>query len=164
MTVRRAAVLAGVGALALAGCGRESPRAGAGVPRAGGAPESAGVASAPPPAAREEWDKREVIRRLGEAGLVVADSGERVRHPPLTVEGDVLHVGGGRLEVYLYPTDADRRRESAALDTATPGLPSIYNPRWVISGNLIAILRTPNDRAAERVTNTLLAFHTSDGT
>jgi len=45
------------------------------------------------------------------------------------------------------------------LDTTRKGLPSIYDPKYIISGNLIAILHTPKDRLAERVRLVLMSRH-----
>lgn len=108
------------------------------------------------------WSVQEVVRRLTDAGLVVVDSAQTARHEPLTVSAHVLHVSGGTLELYLYPGAAARERESAKLDTAQVGLPSIYSARYIESGNLIAILHTPSDRTAERVTNVLEGWHSEE--
>ncbi|MGH7624590.1 MAG: hypothetical protein ACREOJ_04625 [Gemmatimonadaceae bacterium] len=108
------------------------------------------------------WSVPEVVRRLTDAGLVVMDSAQTARHEPLTVSAHVLHVSGGTLELYLYPDAALRERESAKLDTNRAGLPSIYNARYIESGNLIAILHAPSDRTAERVTNVLEGWHNEE--
>jgi hypothetical protein len=121
---------------------------------------SAGAAAAVSAAvARDLWNKAEVVRRLEEAGLVVTDSGKKARNPSLQLEGDELEVCGGQLEIYIYPDDATREKGGAGLDTTTKGLPSIYNPKYIISGNLIAILHTPKDRLAERVRLVLMSRH-----
>lgn len=109
--------------------------------------------------ARDIWNKPEVVRRLAEAGLVVIDPAQTVHRPDLHVPGDRLQVSGAELEIYVYDDAAARRRDAAALDTVHHGLPSIYEPRYIVSGNLVAILRTPHDRLAERVTNALMARH-----
>jgi hypothetical protein len=109
--------------------------------------------------ARDLWNKAEVVRRLEEAGLVVSDSGKKAHNPSLKLEGEELGVSGGQLEVYVYPDDATRERDGAKLDTTTKGLPSIYDPKYIISGNLIAILHTPKDRLAERVRLVLMSRH-----
>lgn len=109
--------------------------------------------------ARDEWNVAEVVRRLEEAGLVVTDSGRSARRAGVEPAGHVLTVSGGTLELYLYPSSQARARASAVLDTATHGLPSIQAPRWIFSGNLIAVLTTPRDLLAERVENVLLARH-----
>jgi len=124
----------------------------------GGGASNAGAAQA----GGAGWSLAEVVRRLTDAGLVVADSAQTVRHAPLTVSAHVLHVSGGTLELYLYPGAAARERESSKLDTTQAGLPSIYSARYIESGNLIAILHTPSDRTAERVTNVLEGWHNED--
>lgn len=113
--------------------------------------------------ARDVWNLAEVVRRLEEAGLVVTDPKERVRHPGVRPEGDRLVVSGGDLEIYVYPDAAARRRESAPLDTVAHGVPTPDRPRYILAGNLLAILRTPNDRLAERVENVLTARHLGGG-
>jgi hypothetical protein len=131
--------------------GASAGSSGVGTP-SGAAAESAAVA-------RDLWNKAEVVRRLEEAGLVVTDSGKTVHNAALKLEGEELGVSGGQLEIYVYPDDAARERGGAGLDTTTKGLPSIYNPKYIISGNLIAILHTPKDRLAERVRLVLMSRH-----
>ena len=135
----------GTGAASIAGKVADSSRAAA-------VAESLAVA-------RDVWNKPEVVRRLEEAGLVVTDSGKKAHQPALHVEGDRLLVSGGDLEIYVYPDAAAREKDLAGLDTATHGLPSINSPRYIVSGNLIAILQTPRDRLAERVELVLTSRH-----
>jgi hypothetical protein len=110
--------------------------------------------------ARDVWNKPEVVRRLTEGGLVVIDPHQRVLRRDLHVVGDRLQVGRGELEIYVYDDAAARRRDAAGLDTLARGLPRIDRPRYIISGNLIAVLRAPDERLAERVENVLTARHT----
>ena len=112
--------------------------------------------------ARDEWSVSEVVRRLQEAGLVVSDSGEPARRAGIGA-GHLLHVSGGALELYLYPTVAARRSASAAIDTVAHRLPSVESPRFIFSGNLIAVLTTPRDVVAERVENVLTSRHNGSG-
>ncbi len=109
---------------------------------------------------RDIWNKPEVVRRLSEAGLVVIDPHQQVRRRDLHVMGDRLQVGRGELEIYVYDDVAARRRDAAGLDTVTRGLPRIDRPRYIVSGNLVAVLRAPDERLAERVANALTARHT----
>lgn len=155
-------------ALSVAACGGEEKagsrqgggRGAAAAEGAGGSANPASVASVESAAvAQDLWDKAEVVRRLEEAGLVVTDSGKKVRNPGLKTEGEELGVSGGQLEIYVYPDDAARERDAAGLDTTRKGLPSIYDPKYIISGNLIAILHTPKDRLAERVKLVLTSRH-----
>jgi hypothetical protein len=162
-TWRRGVVLAVATALA---CGRGDGKSAGG---AGGATaainrDSARAASAAESVAvaRDEWNKAEVVRRLAEAGLVVIDAKQKARRPEMHVEGDALQVSGADLEIYVYGDAEARRRDSEALDTVVRGIPTPDRPRYIISGNLIAVLRTPNERLAERVENALTARHTGE--
>ena len=74
--------------------------------------------------------------------------------------GHVLHLGQGTLTVYIYPGCSARTRDAAGLDTAVHGLPTLDTPHYIVSGNLVAVLVTPNDATVERVTNALTARHT----
>jgi hypothetical protein len=155
-------------ALSLAACGGEEgsgSRQGASS-GAAAAGESGGGANSPSAAVAESaavahdvWNKAEVVRRLEEAGLVVTDSGKKAHNPSLKLEGEELGVSGGQLEIYVYSDDDAREQDAAGLDTTRKGLPSIYDPKYIISGNLIAILHTPKDRLAERVRLVLMSRH-----
>ncbi len=111
-------------------------------------------------AVSDEWNKAEVMKRLKEAGLVVTDSGRSVTHAGLHAAGVLLTVSGSTLELYIYPSAEARKRDSAALDTlSAPTLPAAERPRYIVSGNLVAIHFTPKDVIAERVENVLTARH-----
>jgi hypothetical protein len=108
----------------------------------------------------DEWNRAEVVKRLGEAGLVVTDSGRVVHHAGLTRSGDVMNVSGSTLELYIYPTAAARKQDAAKLDTMpNPDTPPAQRPHYIISGNLIAIHVTTKGALAERVENVLTARH-----
>ena len=108
----------------------------------------------------DEWNRAEIVKRLGEAGLVVEDSGRVAHHPGIDIEGALLTVSGSPLELYIYPTAAARAKGSAALDTMpNPAQPTGQRPRYIVSGNLIAIHVTPREVLAERVENVLTARH-----
>lgn len=108
----------------------------------------------------DEWNRAEIVKRLGEAGLVVADSGRVAHHRGIDIEGTLLTVSGSPLELYIYPTAADRKKGSAELDTASAAtIPPAQRPRYILSGNLIAIHITPREALAERVENVLTARH-----
>jgi hypothetical protein len=108
----------------------------------------------------DEWNRAEIVKRLGEAGLVITDSGRVVHHAGLTLQGNLLDVSGSALELYIYPTAAVRKQDAAALDTMpNPGTPPAQRPRYIVSGNLIAIHVTPKEALAERVENVLTARH-----
>lgn len=110
--------------------------------------------------ARDAWSVPEVMRRVREAGLAISDSGQTVHRPELHEAGHILHLGRGTLTVFIYPGRGARTRDAAALDTTLHGLPTLDTPHYILSGNLIAVLVTPNDATVERVTNALTARHT----
>ncbi|HEX6533217.1 MAG TPA: hypothetical protein VF041_01400 [Gemmatimonadaceae bacterium] len=159
-----------VAVAALAACGGDGGHG------AGRAPGHAAVATPGPRAAsgpvaanqrapatagtpHDEWSPSEVVKRLSEAGLVVTDPHQRAHHEGLGVSGERLQVSGADVEVYLFPDADTRRRAAQAMDTVAHVLPSVYLPRYVFSGNLIAIVRTPNDHTAERIETALTARH-----
>jgi hypothetical protein len=108
----------------------------------------------------DEWDRAEIVKRLGEAGLVVTDGDHVVHHAGLKRPGNLLGVSGSALEIYIYPTAAARAQDAAALDTMpNAALPPAQRPRYIISGNLVAIHVTPREVMAERVENVLTARH-----
>ena len=108
----------------------------------------------------DEWNRAEVVKRLGEAGLVVADSGRVVHHAGLGQAGNLIDVSGSTLELYIYPTAAARKRDATKLDTMpSPSTPPAQRPRYIISGNLVAIHVTAKEALAERVENVLTARH-----
>jgi len=111
-------------------------------------------------AATDEWNLAEIVKRLGEAGLVVTDSGRVVHHAGMKLAGRLLNVSGSPLEIYIYRSAEARKKDSATLDTMpNPAQPPGQRPRYIISGNLIAIHVTPREVLAERVENVLTARH-----
>jgi lambda repressor-like predicted transcriptional regulator len=109
----------------------------------------------------DEWNRAEIVKRLGEAGLVITDRARVVHHAGLTLAGSLLTASGSPLEIYIYPTAEARKKDSATLDTLpNPVEPPAQRPRFIISGNLIAIHVTPREVLAERVENVLTARHT----
>jgi hypothetical protein len=124
--------------------------------------DSAGTAKAEEKLATEtdEWNRAEIVKRLGEAGLVITDSDRVVHHAGLKQPGNLLGVSGSALEIFIYPSAAARMQDAAALDTMPNAtLPPAQRPRYIVSGNLIAIHVTPRDVLAERVENVLTARH-----
>ena len=136
-------------------------RAGDASAHATSVPSAAAVSPADSAAlARDAWSVPEIIRRVREAGLGLTDSGQTVRQPGLHETGHVLHLGQGTLTVFIYPGRGARIHDAAGLDTTLHGMPTLDTPHYILSGNLIAILVTPNDATVERVTNALTARHT----
>jgi hypothetical protein len=155
---RRARTLRLAAALALFACSKhETPQP----PRQPSADSAVAAKAEESRAAQtDEWNRAEVVKRLGEAGLVVTDSGRVVHHAGLTRPGNLLEVSGSPLELYIYPTAAARKQDAAKLDTMpNPATPPGQRPRFIISGNLIAIHVTPKEALAERVENVLTARH-----
>ena len=155
--MRRARTLGIAAALALLACSKhEAPPSRQ--PRA----DSAVTAKAEEnrAAQTDEWNLAEVVKRLGEAGLVVVDSNRVVHHQGLTQPGNLIEVSGSPLELYIYPTAAARKQDAAKLDTMpNPATQPANRPRYIISGNLIAIHVIPRETLAERVENVLTARH-----
>jgi hypothetical protein len=107
-----------------------------------------------------EWNRAEVVKRLREAGLVITDSGRVAHHVGLQLPGTLLDVSGSTLELYIYPSADARKKDAATLDTIpNPSTPPGQRPRYIVSGNLIAIHVTPKEALAERVENVLTARH-----
>lgn len=156
---KRAFARALTAAGALCACGRSSSPA---PPGTGARSDSvsAAVAAESVAEARDEWNEPEVVKRLAEAGLVVADSGRREHDPRFHRDGIRLGVSGAKLLIFIYPDAAARARESARIDSAAvTALPPERRPRYIVVNNLIAILITPRELLAERVTNALTARH-----
>lgn len=105
-----------------------------------------------------DWALCSVEDRLLHAGLVVERREEPVRHDFLSVAGIAYKVGGrdDEVQVFIYPTSAERKRESDALDSATAS-PKGRRVSWgapptlVTSNNLVAIILSLNDRTVERL-------------
>lgn len=146
-------------ALVACGPGKDSSRAGS-TSRTSAAPAVPLQPADSAALARDAWSVPEVMRRVREAGLAIFDSGQTVRRPELHEAGHVLHLGRGTLTVFIYPGRGARTRDASGLDTTLHGLPTLDTPHYILSGNLIAILVTPNDATVERVTNALTARHT----
>ncbi|HEX5438179.1 MAG TPA: hypothetical protein VFW98_13565 [Gemmatimonadaceae bacterium] len=153
------------GAMLLISCGGHDAvrNNGAGQPQtAGSASSAAAPLGASAAAALDQWSLSEVVKRLGEAGLVVTDQHKTVHHEGMQLAGELLNVSGSQLQVYIYPSATARRHDSATLDTATAGSGTIGMPRKphvIINNNLIAVQYTLNDRLAEQVYNALMARH-----
>ena len=149
-------VLACAALLALACAKQEAPAA-----RRAPSADSARAATAEVAQAAEtdEWTRAEVVKRLKEAGLVVTDSNRIAHHEGIAVPGFVLDVSDSPLEVYLFPTAAARAKGTQALDTMPPAVPNANRPRYIVSGNLVAVHVSPRDVLAERVENVLTARH-----
>lgn len=104
-----------------------------------------------------------MVERLDRAGLAPRlDSTATTREEPLREPGFLVHVGTAELEVYVYPSIADRSRDIARVDTMrylgyTEAVSMQQLPTLIQSANLIAILHSRNDHQRERVGDALTA-------
>lgn len=128
------------------------------VPAATGGAAPATAAGAPACPLEGDWTPCAVEDRLVHAGVVAERQPEPARHPFFAVEGTVYRVGSPdhELQVFLYPSSAERERDTAALDSATVS-PKGTRVAWktpptlVTSNNLAAVILSLNDRTVERL-------------
>lgn len=102
------------------------------------------------------WQECSVKERLARAGLVIDSAVGAVRHDFLRVPGLVLRTYRGEVQVFLYASEAERRRDTEALDSvevAPKGRRVVWPQPAVLvtSGNLAAIVLSHNERLAERI-------------
>lgn len=102
------------------------------------------------------WQACSVEDRIRRAGLAVNRREEGVKHDFMRVEGLVWETSRAEVQVFLYASDADRKRDTDMLDTvfvSPPGKRVMW--RWpatlVTSGNMAAIILSLNGRQAERL-------------
>ena len=143
------------------GCGGEREPAKADVTKAPEvvAAESA-LASAPAPGgmcpAYGLWRACSVEDRIGRAGLAVNRREKGVHHDFMRVEGLVWETSRAEIQVFLYASEADRKKDTDMLDTVFVSPPDKRVMwRWpatlVTSGNMAAIILSLNGRQAERI-------------
>jgi hypothetical protein len=102
------------------------------------------------------WSECSVRERLERAGLVLDSAKGEVRHDFLRVPGIVLHTYRAEVQLFLYPSAAERRRDTDRLDSleVAPRGKRVVWPEpalLVTSGNLAAIVLSWNERLAERI-------------
>ena len=118
------------------------------------------LATMPPPGgtcpAYGLWQACSVEDRIARAGLAVNRREEGVRHDFMSVEGLVWETSRAEVQVFLYASEADRKKDTDLLDTvfvAPPGRRIMW--RWpatlVTSQNMAAIILSLNGRQAERI-------------
>ena len=96
-----------------------------------------------------------MVRRLESAGLGPVPLDGAVRQPGISVEGSVIRLGRGELQIFLYAdslrarSDAERVAPRDAEPARTRGI--LRPPAVIRSGNLVALLFNNNDRQLERV-------------
>lgn len=102
-------------------------------------------------------------KRLEQSGFVLRKvDGESPHRLGFTVPPVVYMLGRARLEIFLYPDETALTRDLASMDTAVAAPRGQKNdweipPRFVRSGNLIAVFLTRNEQQAERLTLALTA-------
>jgi len=102
------------------------------------------------------WQACSVEDRIARAGLAVRRRDEGVRHDFMRVEGLVWETSRAEVQVFLYASEAERKRDTDLLDTvvvAPRGRRIIWRQpaTLVTSGNLAAIILSLNDRQTERI-------------
>jgi hypothetical protein len=139
----------------------QHPRAGV---RSPGAAVPVGTLNSAAPAcpATGRWSECAVIERLERAGLIPRRDSAPVAEAPLTPRGFRLTLGNAQLEVYLYPTASELRRELAQVDTTrylgyTEAVSMQELPTLIRNENLVAILHSRNDHQRERIGDALTA-------
>jgi hypothetical protein len=111
------------------------------------------------------WASCSLEKRLEQAGFVARQAeGEAPRRAGLSVQPQAYTLGRAYLEVFIYPDEAAMKRDLAGLDTnvvAPRGGKNDWRmpPRFIRSGNLIAVLLTSNEQQAERLTLAVTAGH-----
>jgi hypothetical protein len=102
------------------------------------------------------WRICSVEDRLTRAGLVFTRAEEPIRHDFMHVPGVAYEVSRATLQLFLYPSAAERARDTDGLDsnTVSPRGSRIIWPRTatlVTSNNLAAIILSFNERQTERL-------------
>lgn len=125
-------------------------------------PPSAGGKEACP--ATGLWAECSAFQALDRAGLAPRrdSTAGAVHMDPLTRPGVRYLLGGAEIDVFVYPTEADRARDEARLDKhqfiEAADEPTLRGePTLIRNANLLAILRSRNDHQRERVSDALSA-------
>ena len=142
-------------------CGSETPQPAAEAPKsAGTAVAESTLATRPAPGGTWPtvglWQACSVEDRISRAGLAVNRREEGVRHDFMSVEGLVWETSRAEIQVFLYASEADRKKDTDMLDTVFVSPPGKrIHWRWpaqlVTSNNMAAIILSLNGRQAERI-------------
>lgn len=102
------------------------------------------------------WRPCSVEDRIARAGLAVNRRPDGVHHDFMHVDGLVWETSRAEIQVFLYPSEEERRRDTDQLDTVfvSPRGRRIYwkQPATLVtSQNLAAIILSPNPRQTERI-------------
>ena len=109
------------------------------------------------------WAICTVEKRLEQSGFVPRRAeNENLRRLGFTVPPVVYNLGRARLEIFLYPDESALARDLASMDTVVVAPRGERNdweipPRFIRSGNLIAVFLTRNEQQAERLTLAITA-------
>ena len=102
------------------------------------------------------WRACSVEYRISRAGLAVNRKDEGVHHDFMSVDGLVWETSRAEIQVFIYASEADRKKDTDKLDTvfvAPHGKRIMW--RWpaqlVTSNNMAAIILSLNSRQAERI-------------
>lgn len=102
------------------------------------------------------WQACSVEDRISRAGLAVNRREKGVHHDFMRVEGLVWETSRAEIQVFLYPSEVERKKDTDMLDTvfvSPPGKRVTW--RWpaqlVTSQNMAAIILSLNGRQAERI-------------
>lgn len=126
-------------------------------------PSTAGADSGSPCPRTGRWAICSLEKRLEQSGFVLRNAeSDNPRRLGFTVEPVVYALGRARLEVFVYPDEAALSRDLAKMDTALVAPRGQSNdweipPRFVRSGNLVAVFLTRNEQQAERLTLAITA-------
>jgi hypothetical protein len=102
------------------------------------------------------WQACSVEDRISRAGLAVNRRDEGVHHDWMSVDGLVWETSRSEIQVFLYASEADRKKDTDKLDTVFVSPPDKRIMwRWpaqlVTSNNMAAIILSLNGRQAERI-------------
>jgi hypothetical protein len=104
-----------------------------------------------------------VEKRLEQSGFVPRKvENENLPRLGFTVPPVAYSLGRARLEIFLYPDESALARDLASMDTVVVAPRGQKNdweipPRFIRSGNLIAVFLTRNEQQAERLTLAITA-------
>lgn len=156
--------------LLIVGCDR-SPQARPGTPHVAAADPTAATNpqlpastdSGSPCPRTGRWAICSLEKRLEQSGFVLRKvNGGNPRRLGFGVEPVVYSLGRARLEVFIYPDEAALIQDIARIDTmivAPRGQKNDWEipPRFIRSGNLVAVFLTRNEQQAERMTLAITA-------
>jgi hypothetical protein len=103
------------------------------------------------------WQACSVEDRIVRAGLAVNRNEKGVKHDFMSVDGLVWETSRAEIQVFLYASEADRKKDTDMLDSVfvAPKGGKRVMWRWpatlVTSGNMAAIILSLNGRQAERI-------------